>query len=66
MNILWNMFISIEIITQILYIKDAPQEPQPGDVTVSTGLRLALVAAEWWRYHQTKVTGNSNLSFAAA
>jgi hypothetical protein len=41
------MFISIEIIYQILYIKDAPQEPQPGDVTVSTGLRLALVAAEW-------------------
>lgn len=47
-------------------IVKVPQKQQPGDVKVSTGLRLALVAAEWWRYHQSKVTGNSNLSFAAA
>lgn len=38
----------------------------PGDVQVSTGLRLAVGAAEWRRYRQTNLTGNSQISYAAA
>ncbi len=46
-HLLSHAFICIVIDSKFRYIKGAQHEPQPGDVTVSTGLRLALVAAEW-------------------
>ena len=46
-NLLSHAFIYVVIGLEFRYINNAQHEPQPGDVTVSTGLRLALVAAEW-------------------